>query len=984
MPNFILRLTLICLSFLSFHLIAAQSVLPHQDWKTLETQHFKVHYTLEYRDWAVSAAHEMEASVEAIVQSQNRKMHEKVDVVVFDPLNDSNGFALPFSTKPIMALYATPPLSDSIIANSSSWQQLLALHEYVHLVHLAQPSRNNFTRSLSEFWDLYDVAFREDVSRWVAEGYATLQESRLTGRGRLYDTQVEAMIRQFAKEGALPKYSQLNNVLGSYRIGSMAYLVGVRFLFWLEDNYSVETLDAVWTRLQAKQGRSFEEAFQGVFLESPEYLYQRFVAEYTYEIMAQEQKLGKSSASLWYDASFDLSSPVVNADQTYIALIETNNKRDSKIKVIELSANTELKDEFEKQQKELLESDSKDVPDAMPKVFNSKAKFTLNERNFAGMRNLRWLDNDHILFSAKSRDNDGFLHQDIFRWQLSSGKVTQLTTGANLRRFDVSPDGTQLVAEHTQHGKSGLVQFNLKSLTEGRVSNIDDATEITPFSMAHIYDFPRFNPAGNALAYLQSGLNKPWSLYIKPLATEAKAVLVNMPYQYQFLSYPQWSQNGEYLYFVAGSSNTLKLYRYELSNQQLVAVSQGQELVSWPIELTQVQLTPDGEKQDWLMHVSTQSRGPDIFVKPYNSIDPVVVTKLADQNNFDYLAANTDSKVLMPEAAINLDTSIGEERAYDIWDQDITDTLTGTEATASYGSSEIGIKGGDLLQRLNWQANIMEGTHDLASGFSASIAWQGWPIKLTGHIYQAELSNTASPNILPESFLNKDKKLSGFYLSGSKPYGLNASNYRGNITATYMENLSDWQDTQAVKLSHTQITGQDFVKWGWSQHSRLEFLSGETDTPTLNESWQGINADLGLAAHVFGFQFAANYQFAERTGTDMALLQFGGIDSATFLSKGQANTVFSSEFALGYALGNEFSDLKLSLSQRQSGYEFYYSEPNIDGQKIAEVIGVAGQSKVDIFRSGLTNIVLKYGVAEVNPVAGDSEVEAWLSWFYQF
>lgn len=977
MSKYLIQLMFFIL-LMSFSAQSAQSVLPYQDWKTLETEHFKIHYTNEYRDWAVSAAHEMEASVEAIKKSQNRKLPKKVDVVVFDPLNDSNGFALPFSTKPIMALYATPPLSDSIISNSSSWAQLLALHEYVHLVHLAQPSRNNLTKSLSNFWDIYDIALREDVQRWVAEGYATLQESRLTGRGRLYDAQVEAMIRQFAREGALPKYSQLSSTEGSYRIGSMAYLVGVRFLYWLEDNYSEQTLDAVWTRLQAKESRDFNEAFEGVFLESPEYLYQRFVAEYTYEVMAQEQQVGKSTSQLWYDAKFDLSSPVVSPDNTFIAFIETNSRGDSKIKVVELTNDGEAKKDFAKNNKELLENDPQDVANKTPKVFNNKTKYSLNERNFAGIRDIRWLDKENIIFSAKTQDKNGFLHQDLFNWELKSGKVKQLTFGANLRRFDIHPNGKSLVAEQTRQGKSGLVQIELDQLSQN-TNNF-----ITPFALDKIYDFPRFNPQGTALAYLQSGFNKPWSLFIKPLETEAQALLVPMPYEYQFLSYPSWSQDGEHLYFVAGSKDAVKLYRYEVVSQKLEAMTKGQELVSWPVELNQVQLEKDGEKNDWLMHVSIQSRGPDIFVKPLSASAAQPVSKLANQSDFDYLLKNTDSKVMMPDAALNLDASIGEERDYSIWDQDVTALLTGTEASASYGTSEIGIKGGDLLQRLNWQVSLMQGTHDLESGFSGSIAWQGWPVKLAGHVYQLKASDTVSTNFMPEVNRGDDNQLNGFYMEAAKPYQLASTTYKGEVSATYMENLSDWQDTKAVRLSHYQVWGGDRVKWGWAQHSKINILSGETDIATQTESWDGLEAELGLAIHGFGFKIAANYQYAERTGTDLTLLQFGGSQSGSLVGKGQANIIFAPEFALGAALGNEFENTKFSLSGRSSGFELYYSEPKMEGQKLAEVIGFAGAGSVDIFRAGLTNITISYGIAEVKPVNGDDEVEAWLSWFYQF
>ena len=41
-------------------------------------------------------------------------------------------------------------------------------------------------------------------------------ESKLTGRGRLYNNAVEAIIQQFAREGALPTYEQLSKINNDY------------------------------------------------------------------------------------------------------------------------------------------------------------------------------------------------------------------------------------------------------------------------------------------------------------------------------------------------------------------------------------------------------------------------------------------------------------------------------------------------------------------------------------------------------------------------------------------------------------------------------------------------------------------------------------------------------------------------------------------------------------------------------------------------
>lgn len=977
MSTALLRLVVSCLILVSTLGFSAENVLPHQDWKTLETKHFKVHYTPEYRDWAVATSHEMEASVAVIKQSQNRQLAEKIDVVIFDPFNDSNGFAITFSSKPIMALYTTPPQSNSLIANSSSWQQLLSLHEYVHLVHLAQPNRNTLTKALSKYWDIYDLFFREEISRWVAEGYATLQESKLTGRGRLYDAQVEAMIRQFAREGALPKYHELNRVEGKYRIGSMAYLVGVRFLHWLEDNYSVADLDAVWTRVQAKERRTFEEAFEGVFLEHPEYLYQRFIAEYTYEVMAEEKEMGKTESKLWYNAGFDLSSPVLTPNQKQLAFIETNPKGDSQIKVVNLKLDVKQETDFKDRQDELLKQDPQDISAKAPKVFNRKAQRTLHERDFSGMRNLRWFDDNNLWFTAMSSDKHGFRHQEIFQWNINSGTVTQLTQEANLRRFDISSDGNFVIAEHTKLGKSGLFKFAVNTQNDKRyISN--EGLQLSNFDIKQVYDFPRLNPNNEQqLAYLKSALNQPWGLYITDLSNSESAYRVPMPRHYQFLSYPTWSNDGEDLYFVAGSQTKIKLYQYNLDAKQLFEVTKGQELVAWPIELEK-----DGHKS--LLHTSMMSRGPDLYMRSIEQDKLVAVTEFADLDSFDYLLENTDSKTMIAEAKVDLDSAVGQERDYNIWDQDTTFTLTGTAASASYQSTEVGIKGADLLQRMNWNLAAMLGSDELKSGFAANFEWQGLPVALKAHAYQLELSESASNNFQNSYTRGDDRDLHGYNFTASLPYNIASSTYRAEASVSYLSNQSQELDTTAVRLQHKQSWFMDRVKWGLSQHSNLQVLSGDTELYGIADDWRGVQGSLGFAVNAFGFGVAMNYQHAERNDTNLDLLQLGGVGSGVVTPDAHVNWLFAPELSFGYASGNKYQNIKISLYKRHSGWQLYYSEPEVEGAKVAEIFGLKSEGQLSLFRAGLTDVVFEYGIANVKPSSGKENVEGWLSLRYQY
>ncbi|GHB70294.1 hypothetical protein GCM10008107_19560 [Psychrosphaera saromensis] len=976
---------------------SAISIVTEAKWTVFETDSFRIHYTAEYRDWAISAAHDMEAAAKTVKDHQNRDLKMKVDVVVFDPFNDSNGFAIPFSNKPIMALFATPPQSDSIISNSSSWQQLLSLHEYVHLVHIGQPSRQSFKQSLSKYWDLYDIYKSSGMPRWVTEGYATLLESKLTGRGRLFDVQVEAMLLQFAREGALPKYSELSNTSGRYQIGSMAYLVGVRYLSWLEKNYSEETLDSVWTRLRGKKSRSFNDAFKGVFLETPEYLYQRFVAEFTFNALAMQKQLEQTkptNSSIWLNAEYDMTAPALSPNNKYLAVIESDEDKSIVLNVYQTADNKEAQDDFEKEKVELLENDPVDIGDSAPSVFKRKVEHTLQQTNFSGIRNPRWLDDDHILYGAKTIDSNGMQHQDLFQWQLSTGDVSQLTRHANLRRFDVTPTG-KVIAEQTRGGYSGLISFELSQI-DGSTLGEAELTKLSEFSLAHIYDFPRINPSdATQLAYLKSTHNQPWSLYITSLSngtdSALKAMQVNMPKGYQFLSFPEWAADGKSLYFVAGVKDTLKVYEFTLATGQLMAVTHGQTTVSWPIELVQKPETdPDTNQEQQettrLLNISVQSRGPDIFTQPLIAKNFSNITEFADVKTLSTASNNSDSPIQMPAAKLSADTSIGKEYDYHVKDQDITFVWIGSESSASIGTSEIGIKGSDLLQKTNWDINFLASSRGgLTKGVSANFTYSSLPVKFSAHVYDFELDASEQKN---SSALSAES-YTGYSVSANLPYllthGLLAS-YQGELSASYNAQEQTLIETTITELRHQQSWYLDKQTWGLTQSSDFTYLEGETDIASLTttEQWNGSQGALSFGGHIFGIKLTVSEQFAKRNDSSLNLLSLGGVETNIINAKAHSNWLFSPELPFHFQTGNDYKNTTVSLNGRSSSWELYYSAPEMDDVNRAKIIGFKDSASIDMFRSGITNLEIKYGIADVQLDEDGHKIQAWLLGLYRF
>ncbi|MUH72527.1 TolB family protein [Psychrosphaera haliotis] len=1044
-------------AFSSFSPSANEILNPKLDWQVLETPNFKIHFTPNYKDWAYNAANEMEHAQNLIKQQQNRVLTEKVDVVVFDPLNNSNGFALAFSHKPFMALYATSALSETVISNSDSWPQLLALHEYVHLVHLGQQDRAKWRNTIRKYHDLYD-AYASGLNRWVSEGYATLLESKLTGRGRLFDAQVEATILQYAREGALPKYSQLSATSGGYKAGSMAYLVGVRFLAWLEKEYSEQHLDAVWTRMRGEANRNFDNAFEGIFQQPASQLYNRFVAEYTQIAMNTEQQ--SNAAELWFDADFELRSPTFSPDQSKFLAVEASNDASPKYKlsVYETAINTKAIETFNNQNEAILNDDTQDIANNEPRVFNSKRIKALNSINGKGVSYPRWLNEEVVLYVASSTDNQGQQHQDLFKWDISTGKVTQLTTSLNIRRFDVSSDAEFIVAERNEFGKSSLIKLSLNSLglaslgsnTSGLNSsdsnNLDldssssngsvhiqgklaSAIELKTPSIKESYDFPRLNPKNpEQLAYLSKSINGNWLVKLADLGSSNRDntssnistsdKTIALPSDYQFLSYLNWTPDGESLLFVASQSNQLFAYQYDIKSGFLSQITNGEHPVAWPT----VWKTEDKLR---LVFASTRSTGPNLYVQPLQKTENTTFTTQIPkpQTERSKFTKNTDSKYLMPLAGTKHELANAPSVPYNskagLHDQNISLVLAGTNSTASSNLIEIGIKGADLMQRLSWMISV--GSDEVLSGYSGYMSWKGWPVNVAVNAFSIEIDPSKQGDDILGTKINKD----GFNIAADWSYGVYQGlfeTYRGQLnTSLAYSSLDDVQfavtqidntgntiqnlmtnvgnNETSFQIGHKQTLSYDMQEIGVFQSSDITWLSGETEyTGGQKEKWTGHQGSFILGATWLDVSLIANHTWATRHDSDINLMSFGGLDSNILASHNLPNWVFIPELPFAVATGNDFTRNTISIGPK-GGFQVYFSDLELDTkpsnanvftQNAAReytIYGVRGDITLELIGLGLTGIDIEFGLANVTEklLSDDKEdTQAWISLKYNY
>lgn len=640
------------------------------------------------------AASRLESIREAVSAEVGFAPTQTIDVLIVNPIAEPNGVAWPFLDTPRMIFYTEPPGPDEQLGAYGHWIDLLAVHETAHLVHMLRPTRNPLGRIFEKFvLPLNPITLR--APRWVLEGYATVVEGRLTGAGRPTSTIRALILRRWAENGRLPSYAQLDSdrrFLGM----SMAYLMGSAYLEWLEQRSGPGSLRNLWSRLTARQRRSFNEAFTGVFGDSPERLYGQFVAELTASAVAMQRGSTFREGELFQETNRASGDPAVSPDGTRLAVVIREREQPEKLVIWSTAAATEEEKKHEERLRRILERDPQDIPPVRTKPLPRKAVHTLVMPDGGDIEMPRWMrDGKSILFSHRTRDAEGFLHWDLYRWDFEN--LTRITRLGDVREADPVDDNTA-VAIRSRYGASELVHVDLRS---GAV------TSRTAPSIDTVRATPRVSPDGTKIAHIahQGGA---WVLLVNDerIALPGDAAS------------PAWLSKDELIVTVF-TRGFAELHRVRLGG----ATTQITRSAGGAFDATS---TSDGR-------VFFMSLNPDGYV-----------VRVVDANGEATTAEFGEAFVpaIPSPGPRSPSPRIGESgqvtaRPYDLGRQEFA-WFTAQTFAADHRAFELGARLGDVVGRLDTILVGSLGRDDAPSGAALATAWRGWPVELHAHLFTAD------------------------------------------------------------------------------------------------------------------------------------------------------------------------------------------------------------------------------------------------------
>ncbi|MGD8926645.1 MAG: hypothetical protein PVG20_07330, partial [Thioalkalispiraceae bacterium] len=209
------------------------------EWKTIETKHFFIHFhngaEKIARDF-IPIANKVHDDVTGYFNWEPR---DKVDVVLTDEFDLSNGFATIFPRTNTNIFLAAPDDLNSL-EDHNGWLEMVFLHEYIHIVHLDKARgaplflRKIFGREGLFFPTVFPNAFQP---AWFIEGIATYGETdRKLGIGRGQSTYYNMLMRGEVM-GGIKELRRINQPIGSWPGGATRYLYGVNYHNFIRDRY---------------------------------------------------------------------------------------------------------------------------------------------------------------------------------------------------------------------------------------------------------------------------------------------------------------------------------------------------------------------------------------------------------------------------------------------------------------------------------------------------------------------------------------------------------------------------------------------------------------------------------------------------------------------------------------------------------------------------------------------------------------------------
>lgn len=521
--------TILALLLCLFHPTNSHGIDPRQDWFSLETPHFLIHFPEKNQPLAELIAERAESAHQELSPWFNWQPKEKTHIVLNTSESRANGsaFTVPYNR---IELNMVIPEAGSNLSDFADWWTLLITHEYAHILHLDKKAGAPLFlhQTLGRVPAFYPNLFQP---RWIIEGLATYIETDNTNQtGRGQSSAFDMMINEELHQG-LRSLRQINIHQSNWPYSS-AYLYGSYFFEFLEQKYGKEKIKA-------------------------------FIAEYSNNIIpfalntTSNKIFGQSFYALWKDYEHYLRStaslPVLPGDKqqalTQKGYLQGPLQSDGEGALLFIQNNGKRHSALWKMSKQ---GDKEKITELQPGAF-----FDFHKRS-------------GLIISQAEVCEEYNVYYDLFILTKHDTRPQQITHCAQYHYASWHPSGDKIAAIKINplYSQIDLLQKNgtlIKTLWKSgkneRLSALD------------------WNQDGNKIITSLHKANAGWNLYELDTIEGSMRRLTN---DWAQKSAPQYLENGHILYS-ADYDGVSNIYQINPSNGKIFKLSQGNKSKFHPL-----------------------------------------------------------------------------------------------------------------------------------------------------------------------------------------------------------------------------------------------------------------------------------------------------------------------------------------------------------------------------------------------------------------
>ena len=541
---------------------AAAADDPSLRFRTISTEHFRIHYHQGLEEMAIELADVAEDVHGELTVLFGWEVDGPTEVVITDDQDDANGSATS-SPRPIVRLYASPPTSGSSLENYREWLRMLFTHEYTHIIHLQM--HGGFSRVVDAiFGDVYLPNQMQPT--WFIEGMAVLEETYRTTAGRIRSSQFRATIRVNALEGKLLTLGEASNETRQFPRGNTPYIYGAMFLDYVRARFGEEKLYEICREYGSNAlpyglNRTFKRVL-GVEL-AP--LYDEWRAAMTAEAQAAKADVearGLTRSTRLTDDGESKGQPVFSRDGKRLLLSIASGDERSAIFALPLD----------------------DAGRREALVLSGGGSHLSTDRR------------GDLFYTRSAPFENVYRTADVFALEGGAGEPRRVTYGARAREAAVSPSGRRIAMVVVRDGRTRLV------LADGRGVPLREL--MVPAPGGQVYQ-PAWSPDGRAIAVVVRA-GGAHHLEIVDAETGAAATVFDGAGNE---SDPVFDPSGRYLVFSSDRTGIANIYALDLERGALA------QLTNVIGEASAPAVSPDGTR---LAFLDLTSKGYDVRLAAFD------------------------------------------------------------------------------------------------------------------------------------------------------------------------------------------------------------------------------------------------------------------------------------------------------------------------------------------------------------------------------